>query len=493
MWERTQAGRGQGQEAGAEHRLSGDFEFRTPRHGARNKANTPDKVEAEALQFFQNNPGAVEWYTIDAELNAVRYFRPVHLSESCLNCHGSPSLSLEYWNRDDGRDISGFEMDNKKVGDLHGAFEVIRPLEEAQALIREGVIKSTIIGLVGLLIVLVGLWFLLKRYVSEPIGGVAQTLDRAGREKDLRLRLPEEGSAELIVLGAAFNGYANDMHGFTGEVVDASMQVAASAEELAGVTEETSAGVEEQKVATEGAMQALAELLTASNNVAQQAQRAAEVTGRANLEARRGGKEVSAALKSMESLADQVRDSVGSVRRLNDQVSEIAQIIDVIGGIAQETDLLALNAATEATRAGRAGDGFAVVAAKVRSLSMETQASTKRIRTLIRELESRSVEVSTSMSASEARVAKVEEDSIRIQKAFKAIVKQLEEVAETTGTISQQVANQSRLGSSVSQHMDGIQQVGDQTAVGAKETARASQALAQLASRLQQTVGEFQV
>lgn len=471
----------------------GGFTFRTPREGARNPKNEPDPLESEALQYFEQNPDAIEWYTIDEDMNAVRYFRPVRLSESCMACHGDPATSEDLWGNKDGIDIAGFDMDDKEVGDLHGAFEVIRPLDAAYAVIKTNIIKGVIAGLVGLLAALVLIHWVLQRYVSGPINQAASTMAEAGKDKDLRVRLPEEGAAELVLLSGAFNGFTRDMQGFTGQVVQASMEVAASAEQLAGVTESTSSGVRRQQQATVQAKQSIEQLLQASESMADRASEAARAAGSANLAAQKGSREVEAAITGVNSLTNQVGVTGEAVGRLNTQVGEIAKIVDLIGGIAQETNLLALNAAAEAARAGAAGQGFAVVAAEVRSLSLQTQESTKRIQQLIQELGERSQEVSRAIETTRVQADATGKGAQDIREAFKDILSGVERIAEVTGGISQEASRQRELGRNVANQVEGIRSISDSTSSGAAETAKAGQSLAELANRLQQRVDEFQV
>jgi methyl-accepting chemotaxis protein len=156
----------------------GGFEFRTPREGARNPANEPDAIESEALTFFDRNPDAAEHYLIDEEKNAIRYFRPVRLEKVCMNCHGDPRTSAEVWGRDDGKDITGFPMDGKQIGDLHGAFEVIKPLDEADVLVRNNVLTG---AAVVIPLLLLALWFvnrLSRTLFVEPLANAAGICER---------------------------------------------------------------------------------------------------------------------------------------------------------------------------------------------------------------------------------------------------------------------------------------------------------------------------
>jgi methyl-accepting chemotaxis protein len=106
------------------------YEFRVPKFKPRNPKNQPDAIESEVLRLFERG-GVREHHVIDKEINAVRYFRAIRLTESCLVCHGDPANAAKLWGNDRGLDITGGTMENWKVGEVHGAFEVIQYLDEA--------------------------------------------------------------------------------------------------------------------------------------------------------------------------------------------------------------------------------------------------------------------------------------------------------------------------------------------------------------------------
>jgi methyl-accepting chemotaxis protein len=151
--------------------MEGGFEFRVPKFQPRNPANEPDELEARVLKMFENQALA-EHYEIDKERNAIRYFRPVKLTQECMFCHGDPKTSAELWGNDRGFDPTGTRMENWKVGDVRGAFEIIQSLDEADARIATSLRKAgMIVG--ALLIAGLGLFFvILTRGVIKPINGI---------------------------------------------------------------------------------------------------------------------------------------------------------------------------------------------------------------------------------------------------------------------------------------------------------------------------------
>ena len=103
----------------------GGYEFRVPKFDPRNPKNEPDQLEARVLRLFEKE-GLKEYYEIDESINAIRYFRPIRLTEECMLCHGDPARSADLWGNDDGLDPTGVRMENWKVGEVHGAFEVVQ-------------------------------------------------------------------------------------------------------------------------------------------------------------------------------------------------------------------------------------------------------------------------------------------------------------------------------------------------------------------------------
>ena len=310
----------------------GGYTFKVPKHSPRNPKNEPDQLEAKALKLMDEQ-NLDEYYEIDPALNAVRYFRAVRLSETCLLCHGDPKTSQALWGNDNGTDPTGGPMENWKTGEMHGAFEVIQSLEQADKQLSASITKATYLVVVGLAIMAVLFATLVIRIVSnsviKPVTRIIADLTR--------------GADNLL-------DAANQVSSASHELADGATRQAAS-------LEETSASLEEMSSMTKQN----AENVSQTSLMAENARSSAEV-----------------AQQSMEKMTE----AIGSIKKSADQTAVIMKTIDEI---AFQTNLLALNAAVEAARAGEAGAGFAVVAEEVRSLALRSAEAAKNTAQLIEE------------------------------------------------------------------------------------------------------------
>ena len=472
---------------------AGGYEFRTPRRGARNPANNPDGIEQAALDFFKKNPGAGNYHVIDKELNAIRYFRPVRLGKVCMNCHGDPANSQRIWGTDDGRDITGFKMDGKKVGDLHGAFEVIKSLDRADASFRSALIVGVTQGVIAIVIGLFLVYWVINRLVMKPVSRALADIGNAESNNDLTLQLDENGKGEIASMSKAFNRFTSRIRDVMIEVANASRQMSTSSEHLSQITRDTSSAMQSQQGETQQAATAMTEMTATVNEVARNAAAAAQSAGAASDETRIGEEVVAKSKSNITQLAHEVMQAAEVIKQLENDSDAIGSILDVIKGIAEQTNLLALNAAIEAARAGEQGRGFAVVADEVRTLAQRTQQSTAEIEQMIERLQKGAEKAVAAMEKGRAQAEISVEHANKASDALRAIASAITTIDDMNSQIATASEEQTAVAEEVNQNVININQSSEQTADSVNQLSSSSEQLNGLARQLQALVDRFKI
>ena len=254
------------------------------------------------------------------------------------------------------------------------------------------------IAALALLLGVVAAWIITRQIVT-PLQHVLKDVDRIA-SGDLSQDFEVSRRDELGQLQRGLQQMTTSLRELIGGISASVIQISSAAEELSAVTEQTSAGVNSQKVETDQVATAMNEMSATVQEVARNAEEAFDAAAAADQQAREGDKVVGEAVAQIERLAIEVGNSTAAMGNLREESSKIGGVLDVIKSVAQQTNLLALNAAIEAARAGEAGRGFAVVADEVRSLAQRTQQSTEEIETLISSLKNGTQEVSAVMESS---------------------------------------------------------------------------------------------
>jgi methyl-accepting chemotaxis protein len=332
----------------------------------------------------------------------------------------------------------------------------------------------------------------ITRQITLPLKQTLLAVDRVA-SGDLTHDLNIERRDELGQLQGGIQRMTLSLRALIGGISDSVTQIASAAEELSAVTEQTSAGVNSQKVETDQVATAMHQMTATVQEVARNAEEASEAALAADQQAREGDKVVNEAIAQIERLASEVGHSTTAMGELKRESDKIGSVLDVIKSVAQQTNLLALNAAIEAARAGEAGRGFAVVADEVRSLAQRTQKSTEEIEDLIAGLQSGTQRVATIMDNSRELTVSSVELTRRAGGSLESITRTVSAIQAMNQQIAAAAEQQSATAEEINRSVLNVRDVSEQTSAASEETAASSVELARLGTHLQGLVGRFMV
>jgi len=332
----------------------------------------------------------------------------------------------------------------------------------------------------------------ITRQIVIPLSQTLKVAERVAAG-DLSHNLISERRDELGQLQRSMQSMTVGLRELIGGISDGVTQIASAAEQLSAVTEQTSAGVNSQKVETDQVATAMNEMAATVQEVARNAEEASEAAVAADQQAREGDKVVGEAIAQIERLASEVGNPTEAMGHLKRESDKIGSVLDVIKSVAQQTNLLALNAAIEAARAGEAGRGFAVVADEVRSLAQRTQKSTEEIEELIVGLQSGTQQVATIMDNSRGLTDSSVELTRRAGNALENITRTVSAIQAMNQQIATAAEQQSAVAEEINRSVLNVRDVSEQTSAASEETAASSAELARLGVYLQSLVGRFKV
>ena len=331
---------------------------------------------------------------------------------------------------------------------------------------------------------------LISRQITGPL---ALTVELARRiaKGDLTVQAKSSRKDELGDLQNAMQDMAQSLNTLVQGIGNGVTHISTSAEKLSAMSEQTSAGVRQQKVEVDQVATAMHEMASTVQEVARNTTDASAAATLADQQARHGSAVVKQATVQISELSVAIEDLGAAMNVLSQDSEQIGKVIDVIKAVAEQTNLLALNAAIEAARAGEQGRGFAVVADEVRSLAQRTQDSTKEIEALIVTLQQGTQAASTLMTSSRERTL---DTVVLAQKAEQAIT----EINQSIGTIQQMslqisaaAEQQSAVADEINRSIVSVRDVADQSAVASEESAAATLELASLGQDLQRMTAHF--
>lgn len=345
--------------------------------------------------------------------------------------------------------------------------------------------------IVALILGVLAAW-VITRQITVPLGQTLVAVERVA-SGDLTHNLSVDRRDELGQLQGSIQRMTVGLRELISGIGEGVTQIASAAEELSAVTEQTSAGVNSQKIETDQVATAMHEMTATVQEVARNAEEASEAAVAADLQAREGDKVVNEAIAQIERLATEVGHSTEAMAGLKRESDKIGSVLDVIKSVAQQTNLLALNAAIEAARAGEAGRGFAVVADEVRSLAQRTQKSTEEIEELISGLQNGTRQVATIMDNSRELTVSSVELTRRAGTSLESITRTVSAIQSMNQQIAAAAEEQSATAEEINRSVLNVRDVSEQTSAASEETAASSVELARLGSHLQALVGRFRV
>ncbi|WP_315335452.1 methyl-accepting chemotaxis protein [Pseudomonas grimontii] len=358
--------------------------------------------------------------------------------------------------------------------------------------LRSSALTWMISGIVLAFIIAVIIGVLITRLITRPIAQAVENAQRIAKG-DLTQAITTDRTDEAGQLLMALSDMQGGLKSTLMEIANASDQLASAAEELSAVTDESTRGLTRQNDEIQQAATAVNQMTAAVDEVASNAVSTSEASRQATTEAEDGRQQVEQAVSGMSSMVVEINDSTQSVADLAGQVREIGKVIDVIRGIADQTNLLALNAAIEAARAGEQGRGFAVVADEVRALAHRTQTSTVDIEKMIGEVQAGADGAVAAMNKSLNWANNTQTLAQNAGQALERITASVASINERNLVIASASEEQAQVAREVDRNLLNIQDLSTQTAAGAHQTNASSQDLSRLATSFNMLVSKFQL
>ncbi len=366
-------------------------------------------------------------------------------------------------------------------------------IDEIDDIFWKNVVTNLSIASVIILVMLAIAWALAQSITRPLEETVAALKDINEGDGDLTKRLSVAGNDEITRLTRYFNGFVEKVHGVMSQVNGASSSVSGSAERLSVITTEGHNNTEQQAKETDQVATAVQQMSSTVHEVAQNAGQAAEGANQADQEARRGKEQVANTIAAINQLSEQVSGSAQVIQRLHADSENIGSVLDVIRGIAEQTNLLALNAAIEAARAGEQGRGFAVVADEVRTLAQRTQESTDEIQAMIEKLQNAAQDAVRSMDISMKSTAETITIAEQAGVSLDSILQAVESIKGMNDMIASAAEEQSLVAEEISQNVGNIVDLSQTTAQSIQQVNQSSDELAGQADNLHNMVGQFRI
>jgi methyl-accepting chemotaxis protein len=310
-------------------------------------------------------------------------------------------------------------------------------------------------------------------------------------DADLSRRVTVRGTDEMDQIGLAFNAFLERIQGVIAQVARSASMVSSAADEMSSMAHQVSSGIEQQRSDTAQVAAAVNEMSATAHEVAKNIEETSHVSGRTAEASRHGAELATSAIGGMGTLQSELGVSSEAVSELSAGVTEIGSVVDLINQVAEQTNLLALNAAIEAARAGEQGRGFAVVADEVRSLAHKTQDATGRIRSMIERLRGSAESVVTAMDRTRIQSEAAGGDVDQVAESLAEISGMVRDIADRAAQVATAAEEQSAVAEEIDKNVTSISTATEQTAASVDQSTGAANELSRLAAELNQVVSQF--
>jgi methyl-accepting chemotaxis protein len=332
-------------------------------------------------------------------------------------------------------------------------------------------------------------WF--ANSISRPIESLAATMRHIATNHDLTLRSDIARTDEIGDMANSVNTMLVGFQTLVQRILTATVNVAAATEQLSSVSATTQDGINTQRSETEQVATAMHEMVATVAEIARNTAEAASAAEETDQQAQAGKASIERTARTLSELNDAMHSSSNVIEQLHQDSDKIGQVLEVISAIAEQTNLLALNAAIEAARAGEQGRGFAVVADEVRTLAARTQNSTEEINQIIAGLQSRAKQAVESMQHSRSKTSDTIDQAEETRSTLEQITVAVNQITEMSLQIASAAEEQNSVAEEINRNIVAISEVSELTAHGSEQTATASQELARLGADLHHLASEF--
>ncbi|MFM2481188.1 methyl-accepting chemotaxis protein [Celerinatantimonas sp. YJH-8] len=354
-------------------------------------------------------------------------------------------------------------------------------------------LKTLLIVVILIVIAAIGASFLI-RWLFKDLRNVSEGLSNiASGNGDLTLRIQTNSTDEIGQLAHNFNSFVQFLHGIISRLRDICDELVEQAATTTRTSDRSETQIHSQQQEVTLVATAVNEMTVATQEIANNAANTAQTSDNAVSLSNSGQIQVHQSQESINKLASELQSTMNAISELDSHVQEISSILTTISGIAEQTNLLALNAAIEAARAGEQGRGFAVVADEVRSLSQRTHSSTEEIRNMIEVLQRSTHHAVSSMTNSRELADHSVNDTEAANRSFEEIRQSIETINEMATQIATAAEEQTSVTSEINENTTNIHSAAEELALVATESSRQAGELAKLSERLRQDIGLFKL